>query len=192
MPAPSAEVVLPEASGCPSISMVPRSAASAPEMILMRVDLPAPFSPTMACTSPATSSKSTPRRACTPPYRFSTPVSRRTAGPLDERSVSPSGCVVVMSAPRPGPGRRRGHGGPVSGSVVELVDVVGRDAQGRAQKQRLGGCVVRRVRDLGLEGGVGVERLAGGKLVAGPRGEVAQLLDVPEDGGAGRPVGEVG
>src|SRR6266566_2188592 len=35
-------------------------------MTLMRVDLPAPFSPTMAWTSPGIRSKETPLSACTP------------------------------------------------------------------------------------------------------------------------------
>jgi hypothetical protein len=39
-------------------------------MILMRVDFPAPFSPTSACTSPAWSVKDTPFSACTPAKDF--------------------------------------------------------------------------------------------------------------------------
>ena len=35
-------------------------------MILISVDLPAPFSPTRAWTSPACRSNETPRSACTP------------------------------------------------------------------------------------------------------------------------------
>ena len=40
-------------TGRPSNSIVPVSADSTPEMILIMVDLPAPFSPTSACTWPA-------------------------------------------------------------------------------------------------------------------------------------------
>ena len=44
----------------------PPSARSTPEMTLTRVDLPAPFSPSSACTSPGWTSKLTSCRACTP------------------------------------------------------------------------------------------------------------------------------
>src|SRR3954447_4445891 len=193
MPAPSAEVVEPAASGSPSISIVPRSAVSAPETILISVDLPAPFSPTIAWTSPARSSRSTPRSAWTPPYRFSTPVSRRTAGSPVAPWARPSGCVVVISLL--GLGRAaaaRATAAPPAGSVVELVDVVLRDAQGGAEQQRLARRVVAHGRDLGLDRRVGLERGAAGQLLAGPRGQVAQLLDVPEDRGARGAVGQVG
>src|SRR5438094_8834855 len=50
----------------PATVNVPESALSAPVTILMKVDLPAPFSPTSACTSPAARSNDTPRSACTP------------------------------------------------------------------------------------------------------------------------------
>src|SRR4051794_15076874 len=155
MPAPSAEVVLPVASGWPSISIEPRSADSAPAMILMRVDLPAPFSPTIACTSPDCRSRSTPRSACTPPYRFSTPLRRSTDGPPDVCAVSPPGWVVVMGLLREGSGppavRRRPR--PLA-SVGELVDVLGGDPQRRPEQERLGGRVVAGVRHDLLEGGV--------------------------------------
>src|SRR5258707_15588238 len=51
----------------------PGSGDSTPEMILTRVDLPEPFSPTRQCTSPASSVRSTSRSACTPPKRFEMP-----------------------------------------------------------------------------------------------------------------------
>src|SRR4030095_2020318 len=44
-----------------------------PPRIFIRVDLPAPFSPASATTSPALIWKSTPLSACTPPKRFSIP-----------------------------------------------------------------------------------------------------------------------
>src|ERR1700676_5535637 len=50
----------------PSTSISPESAGCAPERIFMSVDLPAPFSPTRACTSPATTSNVTPSSARTP------------------------------------------------------------------------------------------------------------------------------
>src|ERR671918_73435 len=45
--------------------------------MFMRVDLPAPFSPRRACTSPFASSKSTPSLATTPGKRFVMPLSSR-------------------------------------------------------------------------------------------------------------------
>ena len=53
-------------AGTPSITSVPASACSAPVMILMSVDLPAPFSPTSACTSPRRKSKDTRSSARSP------------------------------------------------------------------------------------------------------------------------------
>src|SRR5215208_39811 len=47
-------------------------------MILMRVDLPAPFSPMSACTSPARSSSEALLSACTPAYDFVMSVARRS------------------------------------------------------------------------------------------------------------------
>src|SRR5947208_1564997 len=54
----------------PPTASVPESAVSAPVMILISVDFPAPFSPTTACTSPGRSSKVTPFSACTPANDF--------------------------------------------------------------------------------------------------------------------------
>src|SRR4030042_2465134 len=51
----------------------PWSGARAPARIFMRVDFPAPFSPTTACTSPLPTAKLTPRRACTPGKAFAMP-----------------------------------------------------------------------------------------------------------------------
>src|SRR5258705_9346386 len=64
---------------------------SAPERTFMSVDLPAPFSPTRAMTSPSLTSRSTPSSATVGPKRLRTPlIVRRTltsllpeGGPLD-------------------------------------------------------------------------------------------------------------
>src|SRR3954447_4115752 len=65
----------------------------------MRVDLPAPFSPARACTSPGNSSRETSRRARTAPKDFETSFSASTgAGPVSDG--------WVMGAPR----RRRRDG----------------------------------------------------------------------------------
>src|SRR5947207_7837890 len=64
-------------TGWPSISIVPPSGTCAPVMTLMSVDLPAPFSPTNACTSPARRSNDTPFSARTPSKDLVTAVSWR-------------------------------------------------------------------------------------------------------------------
>ncbi len=65
----------------PTISTEPESAASAPEATAISVDLPAPFSPTRAWTSPARTSRSTDLRARTPGKVFSMAVRRRAMAP---------------------------------------------------------------------------------------------------------------
>src|SRR3954463_16006252 len=67
-------------------------------MILISVDLPAPFSPTRAWTSPGSSAKSTPARAVAPPK------------------------VLVMPSIRSRGASGMGHGGSVS-LVEELCGV---------------------------------------------------------------------
>ncbi len=51
---------------CPASRICPASGECTPVKSLIRVLLPAPFSPTNACTSPGRTSKSTPSRARTP------------------------------------------------------------------------------------------------------------------------------
>src|SRR5829696_5462604 len=52
----------------------------------IRVDLPAPFSPSSACTSPEARVKSAPRSASTEPNRFRIPKSSRRGGTVSETS----------------------------------------------------------------------------------------------------------
>src|SRR5207302_9549173 len=59
-----------------------------PEMVLTRVDLPAPLSPTRPTTSPAATSKSTPSSACTAPNLLLTP-RRARSGVLEFISWCP-------------------------------------------------------------------------------------------------------
>src|SRR4051794_10310613 len=61
--------VLRETSAPRTIS-VPESGVTAPVTILIRVDLPAPFSPTRAWTSPLRKSNDTPLSAQMPAYDF--------------------------------------------------------------------------------------------------------------------------
>src|SRR5438067_889364 len=64
---------------CASSSIAPPSGSTAPVMILMSVDLPAPFSPISACTSPARSSNEAFLSACTPAYDLSISMARSRA-----------------------------------------------------------------------------------------------------------------
>jgi hypothetical protein len=61
-------------TGRPSTASVPESAAKMPASTLMRVDLPAPFSPIQQWTSPALMSTLTSSSAWTPGNRFEMPV----------------------------------------------------------------------------------------------------------------------
>src|SRR6266516_2881490 len=87
-----------------------------PEMILIRVDLPAPLSPTRAVTSPAGAAKSTSLSACTAPNRLFTP--RSSSRGVLATSWPPSGFRRYGPDPdkRPArtsvrrPGWRLGHG----------------------------------------------------------------------------------
>src|SRR5215211_2794860 len=68
----------------PLKKICPSSGVYTPVMTLIRVDFPAPFSPTRACTSPGCSSKETSSRASTPGNRF---VTRRTSRIGECRSI---------------------------------------------------------------------------------------------------------
>jgi hypothetical protein len=61
-------------------------------MILISVDFPAPFSPTIACTSPACSSNETWRRALTPSNDFVMDDAERSAGGKrqDDKAATPA------------------------------------------------------------------------------------------------------
>src|SRR5437667_4768227 len=65
--------------GWPFNSISPLSGYTAPVMILIRVDLPAPFSPISACTSPARNSNEAFLSACTPAYDLSISMARSRA-----------------------------------------------------------------------------------------------------------------
>src|SRR5688572_17717860 len=126
-------------------------------MVLTRVDLPAPLSPTRATTSPASTLNSMSLRACTAPKRLDTPV-------IDNTGV---GEVVVMLCSLLRQGGAGSAGGPGSaeaglgagvgvlrgadvGHLVEVVrddrvlDVVHRDDDRVEQRGRdalfVGGC----------------------------------------------------
>src|SRR5713101_7633534 len=76
----------------------PAAGARMPEMILMRVDLPEPFSPTMQCTSPTSNVRSTLHSACTPPNVFEILKScRKGAMRLDPESAVQRGAAEASA-----------------------------------------------------------------------------------------------
>src|ERR1700691_2396243 len=72
----------------PAMRSGPESGATAPVTILMRVDFPAPFSPTTAWTSPARRSKETRFSARTPEYDFEMLLASRSGMKRYEDSLS--------------------------------------------------------------------------------------------------------
>ena len=62
-------------------STVPASGRCTPVRIFTRVDLPEPFSPMIACTSPARNSAEQERSATVGPKALASPVTRSATGP---------------------------------------------------------------------------------------------------------------
>src|SRR3954451_7863945 len=123
MPSRMASAVLWIVTGRPSKGIEPVSAVAAPERILISVDLPAPFSPTRACTDPAWTVMSALRMARTAPYRLDTPVTDRRSAPVSggsgwgaAASADPVVRVsLIVSSLRTGPGRAGDTGPPRGG-----------------------------------------------------------------------------
>src|SRR5690606_40320599 len=67
--------------GVPPTRISPESGECTPDMILIRVDLPAPFSPRIAWIVPSRHEKSTSSSALTPEKNFETRVSSTCGGP---------------------------------------------------------------------------------------------------------------
>src|SRR5262245_50292425 len=67
-------------------------------MILISVDLPAPFSPISACTLPRASTRSTPSRATTPGKRLSMP-RISSAGPVAASALGARASSACIGAP---------------------------------------------------------------------------------------------
>ena len=95
----------------PSSDRRPRSGSSTPAMIFIRVDLPAPLSPTSPITSPRRTSRSAPRRASTAPKLLTIPPARRWAAApgASARDRVPPSPGVTASRPRAGRARRGRH-----------------------------------------------------------------------------------
>src|SRR5690606_31136572 len=77
--------------------MVPGLGCSRPDSTLIRVDLPAPFSPIMACTSPGLMSKSILNRTGTSPNDLLILCADRMAG-----TIAPSAMDLIKPLPERG------------------------------------------------------------------------------------------
>src|SRR3954464_9370465 len=110
-----------KATSRPSNSIRPESFAYTPVSTLIKVDLPAPFCPISACTSPRATSKCASRSAATPTNALLIPR-------MDSRGVEPSANEEPPSRSmgRRGPRPPSDPGGVVGGGSVRLVDVLGR------------------------------------------------------------------
>src|SRR5450759_746269 len=73
-----------------------------PAMHLIRVDLPAPLSPTSAVTSPARASNATPRSTCTAPKLLPPLRTSRIAGPVGTSCTACSTVWVILELPDQG------------------------------------------------------------------------------------------
>src|SRR5215218_4730512 len=106
IPARIASAGLDSVIGEPSTSMVPSSGRCTPYRIFISVDLPAPFSPTSACTVPRRTVMLTSWLATTPGKRLVIPLSR-TAG----AAVWTSGAVLTELLVTAAGARRAGEAG---------------------------------------------------------------------------------
>src|SRR4051794_3608974 len=85
-------------TGSPWYLSSPPSGGYTPVSTLIKVDLPAPFSPTSACTSPAWSSSETPSSAVTPAKCFVMPTAARAAS-CGDRSVGGGSLTAEVRRP---------------------------------------------------------------------------------------------
>src|SRR6476646_6208874 len=70
-----------------------------PYRVFIRVDLPAPFSPTRACTVPRRTLKVMSELATTPGNRLVMPVSSTAGGTVEAAAGGPVGVASVLIAP---------------------------------------------------------------------------------------------
>src|SRR4051794_16173255 len=78
----------PKRTLAPSSHSSPSERGSAPVIALIKVDLPAPFSPMSECTSPGNSRKSTASRAASAP-KYTVPPASSSTGVVSIRPLSP-------------------------------------------------------------------------------------------------------
>ena len=99
MPAASASFGSRIRTSRPSRTMLPASGSTTPARIFIRVDLPAPFSPTRACAAPGSSASETPSRAMLLPNAFATPdISRSLPTCVPPRPSSSKSCALRPGA----------------------------------------------------------------------------------------------
>src|SRR4051812_21320258 len=137
MPAPIASAGEENDSSRPSTSIVPESGFWTPYRIFISVDLPAPFSPTRACTVPRRTVTLTWSFAMTPGNRLPMSV-RRTAmseaslvsltnPPVADETWAEPGSNATASGPGPGSRRvllaRRHLDGAVDDLLLEAVEL---------------------------------------------------------------------
>ncbi len=80
----------PGGSGWPFTRISPASRRTTPAMILTRVLLPAPFSPSNACTSARRTTRSAPTSAWMPPYCLWTPLARSASSAGSPPAIDPT------------------------------------------------------------------------------------------------------
>src|SRR3954451_5484773 len=153
----------------PSIAISPVSARSAPARIFTSVDLPAPFSPTSACTSPACRSSETSSSAWIAPNDFEACWSERSGG-----GRRPSGKAAGRAGSSSGTPRR-------SFLEVELVYVRLVENERRPEQHRALRADPVRPEAAGLErlAPLAADR-AGGMVHRRVGREVAEVGGVPE------------
>src|SRR4051812_47195003 len=89
----------PNFTSWPSTFNVPEVCGCSPEMILMRVDLPAPLSPSTQATSPARTVRLIPSSATMGPKALPTSVISTSGSPLCRVGSACSSMVSVMTSP---------------------------------------------------------------------------------------------
>src|SRR6185437_3501662 len=141
MPIPAASASRGEAkrTGRPSSRISPTYSGCTPAIIFIKVDLPAPFSPTRPWISPPWSEKSTSRKATAPPNALEIPVRSSSAGTMSDQEMllhphhprrvrlrhdRPVDDDVLRNAARPG--LFTGNDGRHAGDDRAAVDAAGR------------------------------------------------------------------
>src|SRR6185437_13559056 len=110
----------PKVTGWPSTFRVPSVCGCSPEMILIRMDLPAPLSPSTQATSPALTVRLMPDRATMGPKDLPTFSISTSGWPRCRVGSACSASVSVMGSLRSGSQARRSAAG---GGVVLDIEV---------------------------------------------------------------------
>src|SRR5215218_11172069 len=120
MPCRRATIGVGSWTASPRTRISPASGRTAPARAFMRVDLPAPFSPTIAWIEPGRTARLMPSRATMPPYCLRSPTTSTTGDTAgDGRGPSPVGVAARWSAVTTRPCSVRG----LLGLVLDGFDV---------------------------------------------------------------------